>query len=282
MEYYRDIYKAELRKSPDGLLIYSHEKDIFHRYYHSHESKGKRTRKRITSKPELVNALARKAYLEKALQVCENNIATLKDAMQHYDTRTAADIVASLQKKYPQIPTLNFLQPTGSDSSAAAKQARIIDTGYAENGISLDVFKWAEMDYPKNQHPFRNALYTSRGLRVRSKNELLIAEKLYAHNIPFRYDAVLDLGGNQVSPDFEFCSNAHLLKLWEHCGMMHSEDYRSDYYYKRNLYDDYGFVPWRNIIFTFSRDNDINLAEIDSIITTKLLPWLLEEPKPKR
>lgn len=39
-----------------------------------------------------------------------------------------------------------------------------------------------------------------------------------------------------------------------------------------NLYETRGIVPWKNLIVTYDDENGhINLAEIDSIITNKLL-----------
>ena len=40
---------------------------------------------------------------------------------------------------------------------------------------------------------------TSRGLKVRSKSELLIAEKLSEHGILFRYEQILEIGGAEYA-----------------------------------------------------------------------------------
>ncbi|MBR5968014.1 MAG: hypothetical protein IK001_05390, partial [Lachnospiraceae bacterium] len=69
--------------------------------------------------------------------------------------------------------------------------------------------------------------YTARGERVRSKSEILIADALYRHNIPYRYEyPVRHNGVIMAAPDFN-CLNVRLRKdyYWEHLGMMGNEEY---------------------------------------------------------
>ena len=48
--------------------------------------------------------------------------------------------------------------------------------------------------------PEKKIHITSRGLRVRSKSELLIAEAFYSHDVAFHYEEVLLLGGRHAQP----------------------------------------------------------------------------------
>ena len=113
IKYYKNIFDNELANSPDGKLIYAFEKGQFHRYYRALWDNGKRKCHRITSNPEMVSALARKAFLEETLSVYDHNLSVLESALGDFDPSTNADIAAALQEKYPQIPLLDFLKPAG-------------------------------------------------------------------------------------------------------------------------------------------------------------------------
>ena len=61
---------------------------------------------------------------------------------------------------------------------------------------------------------------------------------------------------------------------WEFCGMMDNEEYVKRYYAKRGRYEKAGIVPWKNIIYSFARGNDIDMGYIESVIRTQIIPRL--------
>lgn len=87
---------------------------------------------------------------------------------------------------------------------------------------------------------------TSRGLRVRSKSEILIAEMLYKYNVLFQYERKLVLGENTVVyPDFTIYDLRRGRKIyWEHVGMCDDVEYMKKWNKKYKSYLVNGFVPF--------------------------------------
>jgi hypothetical protein len=68
---------------------------------------------------------------------------------------------------------------------------------------------------------------TSKGLAVRSKSELIIAEALTNSGISFEYEKPLTLGGQTRYPDFTIEDEISGRTIyWEHLGMLERLDYR--------------------------------------------------------
>ncbi len=134
---------------------------------------------------------------------------------------------------------------------------------------------WSQMPYKMSTYreEEKNKI-TSRGLKVRSKAEVLAVEELYKHDIPFLSELELRLGDEKVEPDFTFLAHDGALFYWEYCGMMDDEGYVRGHIKKRNLYERYGIVPWKNIIYTYNANNEINMREIENVIRDQILPKL--------
>jgi len=113
---------------------------------------------------------------------------------------------------------------------------------------------------------------TSRGLRVRSKSEVLIAEKLYEYGIDFRYEEVLKIGKYTFVPDFTVRRRDGKVFYWEHCGRTSDEEYMTRHRRKMELYEIAGIVPWDNLIVTYDdEEGNINIAAAEGEIKAKLL-----------
>lgn len=96
-------------------------------------------------------------------------------------------------------------------------------------------------------------LYTSKGERVRSKSEIIIADLLDRHSIPYRYEYPLSLSGfGKVYPDFTVL-NVRLRKefYWEHFGMMDDPFYAEKAVQKIMTYEQNGIFPGENLILTY-------------------------------
>ena len=112
---------------------------------------------------------------------------------------------------------------------------------------------------------------TSRGLKVRSKSELLIAEKLYENNIAFRYEQVIRNDEFMVVPDFTILRKDGKIFYWEHMGLTSSKQYLDRQLQKIRSYASIGITPWDNLILTFDNKNgELDLRIIDSEIQNKL------------
>jgi hypothetical protein len=83
-----------------------------------------------------------------------------------------------------------------------------------------------------------------RGLAVRSKSELIIADALTHAGISFEYEKPLTLGGMTRYPDFTIEDDISGRTIyWEHLGMLEREDYRKSWENKLVWYRTNGVLP---------------------------------------
>lgn len=120
---------------------------------------------------------------------------------------------------------------------------------------------------------------TSFDLMVRSKNEMLIAEGIYASGLEFRYEKRLELvtenpdGYNTepLYPDFTIKLSDGTLIYWEHLGMMDRPDYQRNNFEKMKKYLSNGIYPPKNLILTFDGDD----MPFDNSATWRVIEGLL-------
>ena len=86
---------------------------------------------------------------------------------------------------------------------------------------------------------------TERGDLVRSKSEVVIADKLHARGIDYAYEQPLVLpNGRTRYPDFTIADHARGVTFyWEHLGMLHDPRYRTRWERKRAEYVECGIGP---------------------------------------
>jgi hypothetical protein len=78
---------------------------------------------------------------------------------------------------------------------------------------------------------------TEHGEMVRSKSELLIADKLLAKNVKYAYEAPLKMGNEQRYPDFTIVDDeSGRTFYWEHLGMMEDPTYERRWMRKLETY----------------------------------------------
>lgn len=108
---------------------------------------------------------------------------------------------------------------------------------------------------------------------VRSKSEALIAMSLYSHNIPFRYEAALQIGAGIIYPDFTIRHPASgKIIYWEHFGLMDDSSYRQRTVSKLQFYISHGYIPNIHLITTYeTRENPLGTDEIERIIAAQFL-----------
>lgn len=241
----------QLNKCPAGHLMQTKRGEQT-AYMQIMKQNDKRIRRAITRQPEIVEGLARKKYLETELLVLEENRLVIQKALARVSDITAGAILSGLPKSYAKIPQDYFFSdPVSCD--------------FAD--------QWMQEPYKQSDYkPERKTHLTSRGLAVRSKSEVLIAEKLYEYQVPFRYEQVLTIGKYNLSPDFTLKSRSSEIFYWEHCGLPGNKEYMKHHKWKMEMYESVGIVPWKNLIVTYDDpDGNINLGIIESEIRNKLL-----------
>lgn len=108
---------------------------------------------------------------------------------------------------------------------------------------------------------------TLKGHLVRSKSELVIANRLFEKNIDYEYEKELTLDGQRRSPDFTITTLAGDTLYWEHCGMMGYSSYKERWEQKKKLYLAHGIEEGKNLIVTYDQLNGgLDTQDIESVI----------------
>lgn len=133
---------------------------------------------------------------------------------------------------------------------SAARQALteplcISDKEYAD--------KWEHYEFERKRFAENAAeYYSERGERVRSKSEKIIADKLYAMGIPYRYECPLSLGHTVIHPDFTVLHrSSRRVYYWEHFGMLDNPEYTEEALRRMDLYGKNGIFPGTELIITY-------------------------------
>ena len=112
-------------------------------------------------------------------------------------------------------------------------------------------------------------IITERGERVRSKSEKIIADKLYALGIPYRYEYPLVLSGNiRVYPDFIILKLPEREEVYlEHFGRMDDEEYVESVMYKLSTYEKNRIYLGVNLFVTHETSkNPLNTRALDGML----------------
>lgn len=262
----RTRYEFELEGMPDGKLVHVKAADG-ERYYVEVRDGERPSRRGITRRPDLVATFARKEYLRKALAVIDHDVRTLERAVRRYKRFDPEEVVGSLSSAYRDLPLNAFYHPL-VDTVALSLDAT------DEQRIASHAAWGAEMSGPSDYLPEGRTLRTSRGERMRSKAEVLIAETLYSYGIPFRYEQELEAGGATFHPDFTFEGAGGKEFYLEFCGMMDDPAYVEGHKRKRSAYEAAGIAEWDNIIYLYASGNSMDMMYVDSVVRTLVVPKL--------
>ena len=120
----------------------------------------------------------------------------------------------------------------------------------------------------KNDKYFEENLIhkTKKGDFVRSKSELIIADKLFDKGIDYEYEKELIIDGKKKIPDFTISYMGDTY-YWEHCGMMSKSDYKKKWEDKKIWYANHGIIEGENLIATYEYANSgFDSQSIDKLI----------------
>ncbi len=226
-----------LKRAPEGSLrLCKHGQTT--QYYHRTDPHNVNGTYIPRNKEYLAQALAQKDYNEKILATIKKELKAIhKFFLSHPET--------DIEHIY------NSLHP--------ARQ-KLITPIYDPDDTYIH--KWQSVNYEgkgfKDDTP---EFYTSTGIRVRSKSELIIADLLNKKNIPYRYEYPIYLNGiGRIYPDFTTLNIEKRKEIiWEHFGMMDDPTYLEKALQKIALYEQNGFFPGENLILTYeTRKTPIN------------------------
>jgi hypothetical protein len=137
---------------------------------------------------------------------------------------------------------------------------------------------WLAEPYPSMTKYAESATYlTEKGEYVRSKSELMIADRLYHAGIPYKYECPLEFPQelhaesgktSRFYPDFTIYLPEQEKELyWEHFGLMSDADYLAHAISKLSFYQRVGLLQSGQLILTFeAQSTNLDPKEITEII----------------
>lgn len=240
---------AWLAKLPDGV-IYSSKKGGKNRYYLKDKEAEKRTYI-PKSDYRLVKSLALRRYLEYKVDDIEREIEATKFYIRHHRKERKADRLLAKDGAFREL-----LEEVSEEVNEA-------------------LMSWANEPYEQEPDPQKQRIYRSlAGTFHRSKSEVLIANCLWMHHIPFRYEQVFHTLPNKYGKSYVFYPDFTILHpitgriyIWEHLGMMDNPEYREHNAFKLKEYTRAGYTVNVNLIITTEDENHhIDTREIEKLV----------------
>ena len=232
-----------LSTAPEGRIDIS-KRNGTTQYYQA--ERGKKKGSYIhTADLSLAKALAQKFYDQLILKKAMAEKKFLEKLLAHWEAGAIEDLYEKMNPARQKLITPIYVP----------------DSIFVEN--------WKAVTYEKK--PVSDdvaSFYTDNGEHVRSKSEVMIANALKKHHIPYRYEYPLQLGKVTVHPDFMVLNVRERKELyWEHYGMMDDYDYRENASAKTRKYIQNGYYPGDTLISTEeTRKQPLDNIYINSII----------------
>lgn len=245
--------KKRLLHAPEGRLRVAEKRGKPEYYYKSgktcsSEAQSKNGRYMKKSQMALVKALAQRDYDQKVVQRAEERIRAIDVFLEHYE-RTSLKCLHKATNPY---------------------RRELVDVDVISDEMYAN--EWKAIEYRgKSFENTASEIVTENGERVRSKSEKIIADKLFALGVPYRYEYPLQLEPNIVIyPDFTILRMADRKEVyWEHFGKMDDMDYVEKFVYKLAAYERNGIYPGDRLFMTFENGKKpINTRILNEFIKT--------------
>jgi hypothetical protein len=194
---------------------------------------------------ELIELLVQKSYVSQAIRAAKTETVILKQYINKYPAFSVEQVYDHLsegRKKYATPLVLN--------NEEYVKQW--LDEPFIPKSINKDAPKFI----------------TLKGEHVRSKSEVIIADRLYAKGISYKYECPVMIGNEVFHPDFTILRLSDMKILYhEHCGKMGDSVYVEDFVDRVNKYGRVGVFTGDRLFFTFeSSDQPLDISWLDEFI----------------
>lgn len=225
---------------PDGRITIKHHNSASN-YYLQNEN----GQKYLNKSDKLIGELIQKEYLQNVLDALKREASFLEAALKKYPVLTAEEIYSTLPY----------------DRQAYAKPITLSDEQFVE--------RWLAQPYKRK--PISSeapAFITMKGDKVRSKSEMIIADRLWINGIPYKYECPLKIGNKVIHPDFTILRVSDRKIIYhEHCGMMDSQEYSDDFVNRISLYASTKITIGDNLFLTFeTAAAPLNTSLLDELI----------------
>ena len=246
------LIRKELDNLPEGRIMRVQDHGKEHFCVVTRGGNGKLQR-RVTRDDELVTRHLRKFYLTQELRALQQDLTAVSQAMKRLSSADSASIIRRLLTAHPWI---NDAQLTASLQPDRSK-----------------LMEWALAPYEMSSYkPEQRNKCTSFGLWVRSKGELLCAEKFHEFGQLFRYEQVVWVGSTPFAPDFTLLREDERLMYWEHMGLLSNDKYYTHQEAKLRALRSVGIKPETNLIITFEDEfGRIDMKDLEFKIKNRLM-----------
>ncbi len=241
--------EGQLKSSPQGNLCISmsHKSFQYYRSYKKHPNKRYYLGK---SKRNIAIALAQRDYNKRLLKELKSSLKVLDNFINEYKPQ-------SFLTCYEKLPKARKL---------------LINPVFINN---LEYARlWQNKEYIHKALEPDGTFLTFKNEKVRSKSEIIIANLLKEHNIPYHYEFPVKLkNGKSLYPDF-LCLNVRTRQefYWEHCGKMSDYEYSSNMTRRLRELAAAGIIIGKNLILTMETDTaPLSTKEVEQIIKIFLL-----------
>ena len=248
------------------------------------------------------------AYIEKqpvmktdgSLAVCTNDKVcylyhVTENGKREYVAKDNAELIRNLSKK---VHYTKMLSAARKEKSQIDRCIKTLNSGRGITDVD-DVFpslnkvirrtevpfsmtddgyerKWLKKySYMKNNRQLNGQNKTLKGEYVKSKSEVIIADRLTFYGVPYVYEITTakDAFVEMRYPDF-FILNKNTRKefFWEHLGRMGDPKYAASNQIKMEQFARQGIIPGKNLIVSFEcGERPLSTEYVDSIIKEILL-----------
>lgn len=236
----RSLEKQREKLADGSINIKKHRNKP--RYYQHLDKRNKYLRQNDT---ELIRELVQKDHIDKAIRAATHEAEVLKKDIIGYPKLT-------MEKVYEALP---------EERKEYASPIIPGDEEYAREWLAV----------PFKPKPFKKGApkyYTLKGERVRSKSEVIIADRLFAKGIPYKYECPLWVENGFIHPDFTILKMSDRKVVYhEHCGKMTDPEYTKDIPERANKYARIGIFQGDRLFYTFeSAECPLDIEALDAFI----------------
>ena len=254
-----DRLEKSIAKREQGILIRSKVRGIT-RYYLRQEKESARSYIGQEKKDVLAD-IAQRQFEEKLLASTKEEMLILKDFLVKITRFDSCHTSKTICDELPE--DIRGLVKTNMD--------------YYDDYVH----RWKSARYYRAKKTDHHIYDTLAGEKVRSKSEALIADRLYAAGVPYRYEQKLVLESEVPGPesDWTYYPDFTLLNkrtrkeyYWEHLGKMGDPSYCKENLAKLHTYMMHGIIQGKNLILSFeSADRPLSTSDVNTLIKEFLL-----------
>lgn len=204
-------------------------------------------------KRDLIKELQEYSYWEKLYATAMNESSVLQEILGKLDEMSDYDSV------FAEIPD----------------EERDMIVPYKPGVSKHELEEWMNpANWTKVVMPHDNCYTTANGEKVRSKSEVIIADRLKLQEIPYHYEYMKIIDSEKFwFPDFKVINKRTGVEYyWEHFGRMDNPEYCEKTMSKLEKYSENGIYMGKNLIVTMETSNHVlNTQYVDEMIRQYLI-----------